>query len=101
MSWLGWIVLAVAVAPWLALVTVYLIAVRRFRRRHDRLWIYVRVSELVLFAALLAASVLTTRWLLIAEVLPLGILPFVRRQIGKRILAADRQPLGASDAHSY
>jgi hypothetical protein len=87
-SVVGWLAVAGVIGPSLALVAVYIWLFRAVKLRGERTWIWLRVVELLLFPLILFVGVFTTMWLLLAEVVPLGVLPFARRKIGARIQSA-------------
>jgi hypothetical protein len=88
---IGWLFLAAVSAPALCLAVFY---ARLFRdpklawERNVRLFIIVRATELVLFIVILATAPVTTKWVLVAEVLPLVVLPLWRGRLKRRELSA-------------
>jgi hypothetical protein len=90
MSPVGWIVFAAICLPFVGLSVLYIGLLRNPTlglSDNVRFFIAMRVTELILFVLILAAAVLTTRWVLVAEVVPLVLLPLARRQVKRRELS--------------
>jgi len=86
---LGWIFLGVVLAPALGLAAFYVRVLRDSENTlsaNVRLFIIVRTTELLLFALIFVAAVVTSRWVFIAEVVPLVVLPLVRGHLKRREL---------------
>ena len=91
MSPLAWTFLGVICLLWLAPVPFYVQSLRQTDgnlNRRTQVFVAVRIWELVLFVVILVASILTTRWFLVAEIIPLGVLPLYRRLLKRRELAS-------------
>jgi hypothetical protein len=91
MSLGAWSFLAVICVLWLAPIPAYIHVLRKSNGNLSsrvRIFVALRIWELVLFVVILAASVLTTRWFLIGEIVPLGVLPLCRRSLKRREFAA-------------
>jgi hypothetical protein len=94
MSPAGWIVFAVICLPLVGLSVLYIGLLSNPRlglSSNVRFFLAIRITELILFVLILAAALLTTRWVLVAEVVPLLLLPLARRQAKRRELSTGQE----------